>query len=70
MLKKTYKYRLYPTKKQTKALQLSLDACRWTYNKTLEIRKKAWEERQESVSLYDANHFLPQWLSCHGQIPQ
>jgi putative transposase len=61
MLKKTFKYRLYPTAKQTKALQLSLDACRWVYNKTLETRKQAWEERQESISRYDTSNLLTEW---------
>ncbi len=61
MLKKTYKYRLYPTIKQTRALQSSLDACRWVYNETLAIRKKTWKEKQESISLYDTNNLLVQW---------
>jgi putative transposase len=61
MYKKTYKYRLYPTTKQKKALQSSLDACRWTYNKTLEIRKTAWEERKKSLSRYDTSNLLPEW---------
>lgn len=60
-MRKTYKYRLFPTGKQRKALRFSLDACRWVYNKTLEARKKAWEERKESLSLYDTNRLIPQW---------
>ncbi|MFV9675940.1 MAG: helix-turn-helix domain-containing protein, partial [Anaerolineales bacterium] len=35
MHKRTYKYRLYPTKAQQSALQKSLDACRWVYNQAL-----------------------------------
>uniref|UniRef100_A0A6M3KIJ7 Putative transposase n=1 Tax=viral metagenome TaxID=1070528 RepID=A0A6M3KIJ7_9ZZZZ len=61
MLKKTFKYRLYPTVKQKKSLQISLDACRWVYNKTLEVRKKTWEEEKKSLSLYDTNSLLVQW---------
>jgi putative transposase len=61
MLKKTYKYRLYPTEKQATALQRSLDACRWVYNKTLELRKNAYQERQESLSLYDTSFSLITW---------
>ena len=55
------KYRLYPTSAQRTALQSVLDACRWVYNKTLETRKEAWEEREESLSLYDTNKMLTQW---------
>lgn len=60
-MRKTYQFRLYPSKKQIKALQISLNACRWVYNKTIEVRKQAWEERKESLSRYDTNSFLPIW---------
>ncbi|TET97368.1 MAG: transposase, partial [Anaerolineales bacterium] len=43
MHKRTYRYRIYPTKAQRAALQRSLDACRWVYNQALAIRKDAWE---------------------------
>ena len=39
----------------------SLDACRWVYNKTLEARKAAWEERKESLSYYTAKRLIPVW---------
>jgi len=58
---RTFKYRIYPTAKQTRALQSSLDACRWVYNKTLEIKKKAWEDLKVSISFYDTNRFLTIW---------
>ena len=57
----TYKFRLYPTKKQEKALQLSLDACRWVYNKTIETKRDTWEKEHKSISRYTANGFLPKW---------
>jgi len=60
-MRKTYKYRFYPTTKQRKALQSSLDACRYVYNETLAIRKNVWEEKKESLSLYDTNNLLVQW---------
>jgi len=58
---KTFKYILFPTGKQKKKLQSSLDACRWVYNKTLEARKKMWEERKESLSLYETSSLIPKW---------
>jgi putative transposase len=58
---KTFQYRLYPTAKQKKALQTSLDACRLVYNETIAIRKKYWEENKKSFSLYDTSNFLVQW---------
>lgn len=38
-----------------------LDTCRWVYNKTLEARRDAWQERQESLSLYDTYKLLTGW---------
>lgn len=61
MATRTMKYRLYPSSAQRTAMQSVLDACRWVYNKTLEVRKEAWEEREESLSLYDTNKMLTQW---------
>jgi putative transposase len=65
---KTFKYRLFPTKAQRHAMQESLDACRWVYNKTLEARRDAWQERQESLSLYDTNKLLTQWKQEHPEL--
>lgn len=58
---RTFQYRLYPTKKQTKSLQATKDACRWVYNKTLEVRKNSWEEQKKSLSYFDTNKLLMQW---------
>jgi len=35
-MKLTYKFRLYPTKKQEEKLSWTLDRCRFVYNKMLE----------------------------------
>ena len=64
-MRKTFKYRLNPTPAQRTALQRQLDCCRWVYNKALETRKAAWEERQESVSKYDTVKMLPLWKAEH-----
>src|SRR5260370_18201219 len=58
-MRKTFKYRLYPTNEQRRLLEQQLDACRWLYNRLLEERKTAWEQRQESVRLYDQHALLP-----------
>jgi len=56
---KAYKYRLYPTQKQRHILQQTLDECRWLYNYMLAHRRDSWQERQESVSLYDTIKMIP-----------
>jgi putative transposase len=74
---KTFKYRLYPTKAQRSQLQHLLDTCRWAYNKTIEVRRNAWQEHGASLSLYDTNRLLAQWRaedewlgSGHAQAQQ
>ena len=58
---KAYKFRIYPTKSQTTKMEQTLDLCRWTYKKTLEIRKNAWEKEGKSLSNYETNNLLPEW---------
>jgi putative transposase len=64
-MRKAMKYRLFPTKAQTTVLEQTLDACRWVYNKTLEVRKTAWEHEQRSVSYFETKRLLPQWKAEH-----
>ena len=47
-----YKYRLYPTKKQTNILNLWLEECRWLYNHFLEQRKTFWEQEKKGINYY------------------
>lgn len=64
-MRKTFKYRIFPTPAQRTTLKGVLDACRWVYNKTIEVRKEAWEERGESLSRYDTNKLLTGWKQEH-----
>jgi putative transposase len=58
-MRKTFKYRLYPTKHQQRLLDSQLEECCWLYNHLLAARRDAWEQRQESVRLYDQQATLP-----------
>lgn len=60
-MRKTFKYRLFPITGQRTAMQKTLNACRWVYNKALETRKESWEQRRESVSRYDTINMIPGW---------
>jgi putative transposase len=64
-MRKAMKYRLFPTKAQTTVLAQTLDACRWVYNKTLEVRKNAWEQEQRLVSYFETKRMLPAWKTAH-----
>lgn len=49
---KTFRYRLYPNKRQEKALLNTLETCRRFYNDCLAERKQAYDERKESISKF------------------
>jgi len=49
---KTYKYRLWTTKKQTTKLLQTLEECRWLYNHFLEQRKTSWEQEKKSLNYH------------------
>jgi len=51
MLKtKTYKYRLYPTKKQVQKLEWTLDMCRILYNSCLLDRRNHYKQTGKVLS--------------------
>ena len=50
---KAYKYRLYPSRKQTEKLQWTLDRTRELYNAALQERKEAYESVRRNIGYYD-----------------
>jgi putative transposase len=76
-MRKTFKYRLYPTKQQQRLLEQQFEECRWLYNHLLAERREAWEARQASRRLYDQQATLPvlkaersALASVHSQVLQ
>src|SRR2546421_7636606 len=74
---KMLKYRIYPTKKQEKKLNETLDECRWLYNHLLEMRKTAYEQEGKSLSCYGQQATYPilkeqrpSLHSVHSQVVQ
>ena len=60
-MRKRFKYRIYLTKGPHRILEQQLEECRWISNETLAERKRADEERGESLRLYDTQALLPVW---------
>jgi putative transposase len=56
---KSFKYRLYPTKRQQRLLSEQLEELRWLWNTLLAQRKQAWEEQQGTIDYYDQKAELP-----------
>jgi putative transposase len=67
-MRKTFEYRLYPTKQQQRLLDAQLEECRWLYNHLLAERRDAWEQRQESLRLYDQQATLPALKAAHPAL--
>ena len=76
-MRKTFKYRLYPTKAQQTTLTAILRECRWLYNHLLEIRKIAYETNGETITRHDQQNtykelkeIRPSLKSVHSQVLQ
>ena len=76
-VKKTFKYRIYPTKAQASRLQNTFSMCRHLYNWSLKERQEAWETDRRRVTYYDQANLLPglkkdrPWFkSVHSQVLQ
>ncbi len=76
-MRMTYKYRLFPASAQRTMLEHTLEQCRLVYNRTLAMRKSAWEQGQKPVSRYDTIKMLPVWKEeltelkyVHSQVLQ
>lgn len=53
VLRRTYRYRLYPTAKQRLAIQAQLAFACELYNAGLEQRRDAWRRRNRSLTLFE-----------------
>lgn len=76
-MRKTFRYRIFPTHKQITSLEKALDSCHWLYNHFLEQRKTAWESENKSLSYIDQQNMLIQLKTenmnlkeVHSQILQ
>jgi putative transposase len=79
IFKKTFKYRLNPTKEQGSLFAKFAGAKRWIYNRSLFQRKEAFEKEKKRISLFDQNNGLVllkkqqdlSWLKeVHSQVLQ
>lgn len=69
-MRKTFRFRLNPTRHQRTLLNNTLELCCWVYNETLAIRKNAWEQERKSISLYDTNKLLTDWKKDKSELSQ
>ncbi len=72
-----FRYRLYPSKAQTKILDEQLELCRNAYNQLLDHFKQQYEEKGKAPSQFDLNNLLiplkqvrPEYSRIHSQVLQ
>ena len=72
---RTYKYRLYPTNKQTQVLDNQLNLCRLLYNKMLKQRIDIYKRKQVSLKYKHQQNQLPliksnkpEYKDIHSQV--
>ena len=59
MMTRTYKYRIYPAKRQQDILEKYICLCRWLYNHFLEQRKTLYEKSKIKITCYDQIKEIP-----------
>ena len=57
-MRKAFKYRIYPNKAQQALLQATFGCCRFVYNKTLGVRKTAYETDKTKLSKFDCINWM------------
>lgn len=64
---KGFKFRIEPNAEQRKQLAIEFGNCRWLWNRCLDLRSKAWEERQERHTYVSLNRKVTEWK--RGEFP-
>lgn len=74
---KTYRYRLYPNKKQKQVIDHTIELCRSLYNCGLEQRIRAYRQRGVSVTAFQQinelpgiKEIFPEYQNVHSQVLQ
>jgi putative transposase len=68
ILHKTFRYRIYPTKRQEQTLNDQLAICCELYNAALQERRDAWRLNRKSISWFDQNRQLTEIKQCRADV--
>lgn len=60
-MKRSFKYRFYPTLEQEVLLRRTVGCCRFIYNRALALRTEAWAQNKERLSGYDLIKKITGW---------
>jgi len=75
--RKTFKYRLYPSKAQQHTINNQLELCRQLYNEMRNIKKETYTQAHQSLSKFDLINTIsyfninqPKYKEVHSQVKQ
>lgn len=60
-VRRSYKYRFYPTPEQADQLARTFGCVRYVYNRALAERSRAWTQEQRRVTQAETDRMLTQW---------
>ena len=60
-VRRSYKYRFYPTDEQAQQLAKTFGCVRYVYNRALAERSRAWTQEQRRITYHDTSKMLTQW---------
>lgn len=71
-MKKSYKFRLYPIKKQEKNLESALDQSCFLYNQMLDIHQQVYLGEEKTLSNFNMNNIIKDFdtKQLHSQVKQ
>lgn len=67
-IRKSFKFRIYPSKSQTAKLEMTLDLCRELYNAALQERRDAWKLNRISINYFDQANQLKEIKSIRDDL--
>ncbi len=67
LIQRAYKFRFYPNASQRKQLAVEFGNARFVWNRCLDLRSKAWEERQERHNYVSLSRQVTDWK--RGEFP-
>ncbi len=72
VIQKSFRFRIYPIRKQEKRLETCLDQACFLYNQLLDIHQQVYLGTKETLSQFDMNNLLNDFetLNLHSQVKQ
>ncbi|MGK5441525.1 RNA-guided endonuclease InsQ/TnpB family protein [Micromonospora sp. URMC 105] len=61
VVKRTFKYRFFPTAEQAAQLNRTFGCVRWVYNKALQERSSTWKTQRRGTTYAESSAALTQW---------